>query len=104
MRIFSAPVPAPLPRGGSFRGFRNNFTFRPISGTGARKGTKHGTPDFLSNNTDRWAVDFLQGGGAERRADAFVAARTSVFVANVRAAGCAACGPLSPGGAGLSGP
>src|SRR5882762_8228734 len=66
-----------------------------------RKGTSHGTPDFLSHRTHRWAVHFLQRSRPERRADASPAPRTSVIVADVRAALRPAFRSLSPGRARL---
>src|SRR6266446_9700384 len=56
-----------------------------IAGPSPRKGTSHGTPNFLSHDTDRWALHLLQSGRSERRADAAPFARTSLFIANVRA-------------------
>ena len=38
---------------------------------------------FLSHDADRWAVDFLSRSRTEGRANAFAAAWTSFFVANV---------------------
>jgi pimeloyl-ACP methyl ester carboxylesterase len=52
---------------------------------GQRKGTFYEVSNFLSHNTDRWALHFLQRGWAERRADTSPAARFAVFFANVRA-------------------
>src|ERR1700689_4842899 len=63
----------------------------------AKKGTSHEISDFLSHRTDRWAVDLLPRGWAERRADLTAAARFAVFFANVRAALHTAVGALSPG-------
>ena len=41
-----------------------------FAGTSQRKGnSNHGTPDFLSHNTDRWTLHLLQRGRPERRAD-----------------------------------
>src|SRR5215471_11868614 len=57
-----------------------------IARTSPRKGTSHATPDFLSHNTDEWALDLLQRGRSEGRADASPAARISLFIAHVRAA------------------
>src|SRR5438477_6826696 len=65
---------------------------RPIR----RKGTSHGTPDFLSHNTSRWALHLLQRGRPERRADASSAARTALVITNVRASLRSTCRPLSP--------
>ncbi len=67
----------------------------------AGKGTSHGTPDFLSHDTGRWALHLLPRGRPERRADDSPAARTSLFVANVRAALRPAFRSLSPGRARL---
>src|SRR5438876_9428677 len=50
-----------------------------------RKGRSHGTPDFLSHDTGRWALHLLQRGRSERRAYAAPVARTSLFIADVRA-------------------
>src|ERR1700738_876636 len=61
-----------------------------------KKGTSHGTPDFLSHDTDRWALHFLQRGRPQRRADASPAARTSLFIADVRASLRPAFRSLSP--------
>src|SRR5258707_7608041 len=60
------------------------------------KGTSRGTPDFLSHDTDRWSLDLLQGGRPERRADASPAARTSLFITDVRAPLRPAFQSLSP--------
>src|SRR5258708_24683880 len=73
-----------------------------IAGSSPRKGTSHGTPDFLSHDTHRWALHFLHRGRAERRADASLAPRTSVIIADVRATLRPAFRSLSPGRAGLS--
>src|SRR6266404_1905285 len=67
-----------------------------------RKGTSHGTPDFLSHDTRRWALHFLQRGRPERRGDASPAPWTSVIIADVRAALRPAFLSLSPDRAGLS--
>src|ERR1700724_628670 len=72
-----------------------------IAGASPRKGTSHGTPDLLSHDTHRWAVHFLQRGRPERRADASPAPRTSVVIADVRAALRPAFRSLSPGRARL---
>src|SRR6266567_1433680 len=61
-----------------------------------RKGTSRGTPYFLSHDTGRWALHLLQGGWAERRADASPAARTSLVIADVRASLRPAFRSLSP--------
>src|SRR6266699_1216296 len=61
-----------------------------------RKGTSHGTPDFLSHATGRWALHLLQRGRPERRADATPAARTSFVIADVRASLCPTFRLLSP--------
>src|SRR2546430_1085200 len=74
-----------------------------ITGPSPRKGTFHGTPDFLSHDTDRWALHLLPGGRPQRRADASPAARTSLFIADVRAALRPAFRSLSPGRARLPG-
>src|SRR5438270_1290707 len=65
---------------------------RPIR----RKGTSHGTPDFLSHHPDRWALHLLQRGRPEKRADTSSAARTSFFIADVRASLRPALRSLSP--------
>src|SRR2546430_13288367 len=67
-----------------------------IAGSSSRKGTSHGTPDFLSHDTDRWALHLLQRGRPQRRADASPAARTSLFIADVRASLRPAFRSLSP--------
>src|SRR6267142_3104291 len=67
-----------------------------IAGPGPGKGTARGTPDFLSHDTDRWALHLLQRGRPERRADASPAARTSLFIADVRASLRPAFRSLSP--------
>src|ERR1700675_2364789 len=72
-----------------------------IAGSSPRKGTSHGTPDVLSHHTDRWAVHFLQRSRPERRADASSAPRTSIIIADVRAALHPAFRSLSPGRARL---
>ena len=51
----------------------------------AKEGTSRGTPDIFSHGTDRWSRHLLQKGRPERRANASPAARTSVFIADVRA-------------------
>src|SRR5712664_4154156 len=56
-----------------------------IAGQSPGKGTSRGIPDFLSHHTDRWSLDLLQRGRPETRADASPAARTSLFIADVRA-------------------
>src|SRR3989442_4620127 len=61
-----------------------------------KKGTFHGTPDFLSHDTDRWALHLLQRGRPQRRADASPAAPTSLFIADVRASLRPAIRSLSP--------
>src|ERR1700726_4063561 len=68
-----------------------------------KKGTFHGTPDFLSHDTDRWALHLLPRGWSHRRADAAPTARTSLFIADVRAALRPAFRSLSPGRARLPG-
>src|SRR5438445_7475374 len=68
-----------------------------IAGPGPEKGTSHGIPDFLSHATDRWALHLLPRGRDERRADASTAARTSLFIADVRAPLRPAFRSLSPG-------
>src|SRR5437763_15038566 len=67
-----------------------------ITGPSSRKGTSRGTPDFLSYDTDRWALHLLQRGRPQRRADASPAARTSLFIADVRASLRPAFRSLSP--------
>ena len=54
------------------------------------------TPDFLSRDTDRWALHLLLRGRPERRADASLAARAALFVADVRASLRQAVRSLSP--------
>ena len=63
---------------------------------GPTKGKSRGTPDFLSHGTDRWALRLLQRGRPEGSANASSAARSSLFLAHVRAALLAAFGSLSP--------
>src|SRR6266850_6940492 len=73
---------AGLPHGvGGFCDARIISIARPSPG----KGTFRGTPDFLSHDADRWAVRLLQRGRPERLPDASPAARTSIFIADVRA-------------------
>src|SRR5437016_2690017 len=67
-----------------------------IAGPSARKGTSRGIPDFLSHDTDRWALHLLQRGRAESGADASPAARTSLVIADVRASLRPAFRSLSP--------
>src|SRR5258706_12778618 len=67
-----------------------------IAGPRPRKGTSRGIPDFLSHDTDRWALHLLQRGRPQRRADASPAARTSLFIADVRASLRPAFRSLSP--------
>src|ERR1700733_4255375 len=76
---------------------------RAIPSQGPRKGTSRGTPEFLSHNKNRWPFHFLQRSRAEARAGDSAAARTTLFLAYVRAASRRAFRSLSPGGAGLSG-
>src|SRR3981081_3363839 len=73
------------------------------AGSNPRKETSHGTPDFLSHDTDRWAFHLLQRGRAERRADASPSARTSLIIADVRASVRAAFRSVSPCRGRLSG-
>src|SRR5881628_1942175 len=61
-----------------------------------KKGTFHGTPDFLSHDTDRWALHLLPRGWSQRRAGASPTARTSLFIADVRASLRPAFRSLSP--------
>src|SRR6266702_4320543 len=68
-----------------------------------KKGTCCGTPDFLSHDTNRWALHLLPRGRPHRRADAAPAARTPLFIADVRAALGPAFRSLSPGRARLPG-
>src|SRR5947209_13485162 len=86
MRVQLAPLDpmlAGLPHGvGGFYDAR----IISIAGPSSRKGTSRGIPDFLSHDTDRWALHLLQRGRPERRADAAPAARTPLFIADVRAA------------------
>src|SRR5262249_24027273 len=74
-----------------------------IAGPSQRKGTSRGTPDFLSHDTDRWALQLLQGGWPQRRADASPAAWISLFIADVRASLRPATRSLSPCGSRLPG-
>src|SRR5437867_1044683 len=57
---------------------------------------KNQTPDFLSHDTDRWALHLLLRGRPERRADASLAARAALFIADVRAPLRQAVRSLSP--------
>src|SRR6266478_7789476 len=77
---------------------------RNISAAGPRagKGTPHETLDYLSHHTDRWALHLLQRSRSERRADGSTAARTSVFLADVRSSLRPAFRSLPPYRAGLS--
>ena len=54
------------------------------------------TPDFLSHDTDRWALHLLLRGRPERRADASLAARAALFIADVRVSLRPAVRSLSP--------
>src|SRR5437868_1845940 len=74
-----------------------------VAGPSSRKGTFHGIPDFLSHDAGRWALHLLPRGRRRRRADAAPAARTSLFIADVRAALRPAFRSLSPGRARLPG-
>src|SRR5271154_6312845 len=67
------------------------------------KGIFRGIPDFFPHDTDRWALNLLQRGRAEGRADDSPAARIAFFVANFGAALCAARRSVPPCGTGLSG-
>src|SRR5262245_44136943 len=68
-----------------------------------RKGQSRGTPDFVSHDKDRWALDLLPRSRPARRADAAPAARLSLVLADVRAALRPAYRALSPRRAGLPG-
>src|SRR6266536_5815554 len=70
--------------------------FISIAGPSPRKGTSHGTPNFLSHGTDLWALHLLQRGRPEKRADAAPAARTSLVIADVRTSLRPAFRSLSP--------
>src|SRR5215471_5214777 len=61
------------------------------------QGKSRGTPDFVSHDTDRWALDLLPRSRPARRADAAPAARLSLILADVRAALRSTCRALSPG-------
>src|SRR5205807_5597459 len=67
-----------------------------VAGPSSRKGTFHGIPDFLSHDAGRWALHLLPRGRPQRRADAAPAARTPLFIADVRAALRPAFRSLSP--------
>src|SRR5580704_4844740 len=82
-----------------FYGARNISTAGPRPG----KGTSHETADFLSHDTGRWTLYLLQRGRLERRANASPAARTSVFIPDVRTPVLSAFRSLPPGSARLSG-
>src|SRR5437879_2578473 len=88
-----APILAGFSYGaGGFYDARNISTAGPRPG----KGTSRETHDFLSHDTGRWTLHFLQRGRAERCANASPAARTSVFVPDVRASLHPAFRSLSP--------
>src|SRR2546429_7909367 len=76
---------------------------RNISAAGpcAGKGTPPETLDCLSHDTGRWTLHLLQRSRSERRADAFSAARTSVFLTDVRSFFRPAFRSLPPYRAGL---
>jgi hypothetical protein len=63
----------------------------------------HGTSNRVSHDPGGWSVHLLPRGRPERRAHAAPAARTSLFIADVRAALCPAVGLLPHGGARLPG-
>src|SRR5436190_10925454 len=75
-----------------FNDARNISTASPRPG----KGTSREIPDCLSHDTGRWTLHLLQRGRAERGANAFAAARTPVFIADVRASLHPAFRSLSP--------
>ena len=52
------------------------------AGPGPRKGRSRATPDSLSHKRDKWALHLLQRGRSEGRADASLAARISLFIAD----------------------
>src|ERR1700726_3457222 len=83
---------------GNPHGFRVLCHARIIStaGSNPRKGTSHGTPDFLSHETDGRALHLFQRGRAERLADASPSARPSLVFADVRELGVPAFRAVSP--------
>src|SRR5712671_4333216 len=93
-----APILAGFSYGaGGFHDARNISPTGPSSARpGPGKGMSRETPDFLSHDTGRWTLHLLQRGRPERRADASPAARTPVFLADVRATFCPAFRSLSP--------
>src|SRR5713101_3770420 len=95
-----APILAGFSYGADgFYDARNISTAGPHPG----KGTSRETPDFLSHDSGRWTLHLLQRGRAERRANAFAIARTSLVIPDVRAPVLSAFRSLSPGSARLSG-
>src|ERR1700722_12429323 len=70
---------------GLLHGLRGHHSSGFVAG-GGPGGEPYGTSDFLSQRKGRRAFHLLPGGRAERRADASLAARVSVFIADVRAA------------------
>src|SRR4029077_12611598 len=67
------------------------------------KGTSRGASHVLSRYTGGWSFDLLQRGRPERRTGTSPAARTAVFLADVRATVRPAVRSLSPGRARLPG-
>src|SRR5262249_20942731 len=68
----------------------------PIADPTPRRETSRVTPHFLSHATDRGALYLLQRSRPESRAGASAAARTPLFVADVRASLRPAFRSLSP--------
>src|SRR5258708_1054053 len=83
---------------GGFSDARNISAASPCAG----KGTPPETLDCLSEDTGRWTLHLLQRSRSERRADASSAARTSIFLADVRSSLRPAFRSLPPYRAGLS--
>src|SRR5580704_10976413 len=71
---------------GHLHGASGFYDAHNISTAGPRpgKGTFRETADFLSHDTGRWTLDFLQRSRAERRANAFAVARASFLIPDVR--------------------
>src|ERR1700731_456437 len=70
--------------------------FISTAGPSPRKGASREVPDFLPHDTNRWTFNFLQRGWPKGGADNSPAARTSVIIADVRAALRPASQWLSP--------
>src|SRR5882762_8150184 len=83
---------------GGFSDARNISAASPCAG----KGTPPETLDCLSHDTGGWTLYLLPRSRSERRADASSAARTSIFLADVRSSLRPAFRSLPPYRAGLS--